>query len=125
MSWWRRLAHWLRHPWRDQELEWFLARCRFYATEAAEWDRWQWLEHLDVALARALTFSEQLDLEMYRMKWDIKRDFRRQLWGEGPARPLTGLAAITYAMETEYKPYLWRSMQEPPLLARRLRSPEQ
>lgn len=109
----KRLLRWLR---RDKALERFLLTAARWQREAADWDRWQELERL--AAWGPLNFSEALDLEMYRMQADLRRDLRRMMFGDKPSTKLEGLNAI---MKAEYAPGMWRAMQEPSPLMKQLR----
>lgn len=105
----KRLLRWLR---RDKALEAFLARSAMWQRQAAEWDHWQKLERIDPLL---LNFREHLDLEMYRMQADLRRDLRRQVFGSGAMGQLEGLNAL---LNAEYAPGIWRAMNEPnPILS--------
>lgn len=112
----KRLLQWLR---RDRVLEAFLAKAARWQRTAAEWDKWQALERRDPA---TLNFTDTLDLKMYRMQADMRRELQRQLFGDKPMSKLEGLNAV---MKAEYAPRMWREMQRPNTLLQQLRDADE
>jgi hypothetical protein len=109
----------------DHDRAWdaFQMRVRWWAEATERWDRWQDLEQRRITgEGQHLTFSDHLDLQMYRAEAGIKRDMNHQMFGgsrqNGKLTRFTGLAGLLKGSNDVQnflrlqQPKLIRSMQE-------------